>query len=554
LTAAWRWLTATSSTATRSPRAAWLRSAVLPLCLSLLCLRSVFHDGYLLQVDIGFGPRPAPIGTGLSAPVSALQAAAVHVFGGDVAGKVYAVGALFLAGFGPMALFRRAPWYAQCAAGFLGALNPWVYDRMVEGQWGIVVAASGLFLWLAAWEALQARPGLGRAALVAACGAAITAFDPHSLGLVALLTLVGALWKHVWRDRARLWWSAAAAGLLGLLLLPGAVTFFLARSPGSYLSVREFTRADFEFFRSSSSSRYGLIANLLGLYGYWGERIGRFPLATGGASWWPITTTMIVATAALGAWLRRERAWLLLCGLIGVGVSASTALPGGADAASRLASRIPLVGAYREPQKWNALWLLALVVLSAGAIEALGRRPTAQRPHGRSLAPALAYLLAVAALVPAGVSQARALPSIVTPVRYPHYWYETAAYLARVVPRRDRIVVLPWHLYQPLRVSEGRLIANPAGVFFSGRLITPHNVEIPGRSTEIISRYDRIGLVSRGATGCRLARVLRNEGIRWAVVLDGAESAQTVLRLRRCGYSLEEGRPGFTAILQRKTP
>ena len=108
----------------------------MPLVLSLICLRALLRDGYLLQVDIVFGPRPGPVLPGFGAPVSWLQAAAVDVLGGEATGKIYAIGALFLAGFAPMILFRRASWYAQCAAGFLGALNPWVYDRMVEGQWG----------------------------------------------------------------------------------------------------------------------------------------------------------------------------------------------------------------------------------------------------------------------------------------------------------------------------------------------------------------------------------------------------------------------------------
>src|SRR5947208_2255572 len=83
-------------------------------------------------------------------------------------------------------------------AGFLGALNPFVYDRLVEGQWYVVIAAAGLFLWLAAWEALQARPGFRRAALLAVCGAAIVSFDPHSIGPLALLTFVAASWTRIW--------------------------------------------------------------------------------------------------------------------------------------------------------------------------------------------------------------------------------------------------------------------------------------------------------------------------------------------------------------------
>src|ERR1044072_7929922 len=172
----------TGASTLSSQRAAWLRSFVLPLALSLLCLRTIFHPGYLLQLDIVFGPRPGHVGLDVSTPAAALQAGAVRLFGGDIAGRLYAVGSLFLAGFGRMVLFRRAPWYAQSAAGFLGALNPFVYDRFVEGQWYVVIATAGLFLWLAAWETLEARPDLMRALLLAVCGAAIVSFDPHMAG------------------------------------------------------------------------------------------------------------------------------------------------------------------------------------------------------------------------------------------------------------------------------------------------------------------------------------------------------------------------------------
>jgi hypothetical protein len=536
---------------------ALLRSVVLPLVLSLICLRSLFRDGYLLQVDIVFGPRPAPVLPGFGAPVTWLQAAAVDVLGGEATGKLYAIGALSLAGFAPMILFRRAPWYAQCAAGLLGALNPWVYARMVEGQWGVVVAAAGLFLWLAAWEALQTHPGVAPAALLAACGAAIVAFDPHAVGPIAVLTIVAILWQRLWRDRDRLRWTAASQAMFALLLVYGVVLFFVGGHSASYENVRQFNRADFDFFRSVASDDYGLFVNLVGLYGYWGERIGRFPLATGGAEWWPLTTAVIVGAAVLGAWLRHDRAWLLVCGVLGLVLSASTALPGGVDAAVWLSSRVPLVSAYREPQKWSALWLLALVTLAAGAVEAIAASAAGRRRRSPApLAMALAYALAVGALIPAGSSQIRSLPSIVEPLRYPGYWYETAAFLERSVPGDERVAVLPWHLYQPLRATEGRLASNPAPVFFPGLLTVPHNIEIPGRATEITSRYDRIGLtVGRNeGSSCALARMLRRLGIRWVLVLDGAESAETISMLRDCDYPLVQGRPGFTGVLRDARP
>ena len=177
----------------------------------------------------------------------------------------------------------------------------------------------------------------------------------------------------------------------------------------------------------------------------------------------------------------------------------------------------------------------------------------ARRSADRAWAgPAVAYAIVLCALFPAGVGQIRSVPAIVEPVEYPAYWFRTAEYVGRAVPADDPILVLPWHLYQPLGVSEGRLVANPARVVFPGRLIVPQNLEIPGRFSEVSSRYDRIGLaVGREESSlCALARTLRNLEIRWVLVLDGAESAETMSRLRACDYSLVEGRQGFTGVLR----
>jgi len=337
--------------------------------------------------------------------------------------------------------------------------------------------------------------------------------------------------------------------MLGLLLSYGVISFLLSDEAGGYGTVKQFTRADFTFFRSVSSDDYGLLANLAGLYGYWGERVGRFALANEDAPWWPLTSAVIVAAALAGAWLQRRRAWLLVSGLVGLAVSASTALPGGLDAAVWLADRIPLAGAYREPQKWSALWLLAVVTLSAGAVQSRAERAHRSRTGA---APALAYVLILCALLPAGLMQIRSVPSIVDPVPYPAYWYRTQAYLMDAVPDDEPVVVLPWHLYQPLVVSEGRLVANPARVFFPGELVVPQNLEIPGRFTDVASRYDRIGDVieRRGHASCAVARAIRGEGLRWVLVLDGMEAREATAALRRCGFSLVQGRPGQTTVLQ----
>ena len=521
----------------------WARSVGIPLALALVCLRSLFQDGYLLQVDAVFGPRAAPIGSGFGAPVGLLQAAGVELLGGAWTGRLWAVGSLFLAGFAPMVLLRRAL-VRPGGRRVLAVLNPWVYDRFVEGQWGVLNAASGLFLWIAAWEGLKERPGPSPAALLALCTAAVAAFDPHALGpprrprarRCALdPDLATSASARVVRRIPRL--PRSVAGVSSDLVLRRRRARWLRDRPAVHAGrLRVLPLGHERRLRPDPEPDRPL--RLLG------GATRSFPACRRGRRVVAADSTVVVAAALVGAWLRR--AWLL-AGVVGLAVSASTALPGGVDAAADLTRRLPLIAAYREPQKWSALWLVAVVVLAACASDALARRG-----RGEWAGPAVAWGVVVCALFPAGVAEIRSVATIVEPVEYPPYWFHTADYLARAVPDDEPILVLPWHLYQPLAVSEGRLVANPARVFFPGRLIVPQNLEIPGRFSEVSTRYDRIGAVIRrsGYRSCEVARAIRSENVNWVLVFDGVEGRGAVVGLRRCGFTLVQGRPGRTVVLR----
>src|SRR5204862_2215076 len=130
------------------------------------------------------------------------------------------------------------------------------------------------------------------------------------------------------------------------------VSFAISHGRFSYTTVSQFGPEAFSTFRANASSSAALLPRLFGLYGYWGERVGRFPAADGGVAWWPAAVVVLVVVAAMGAKRDRSRAWLFVVGLVGIGVAASTALPGGARLARRLADVMPIVAAFREPQKW----------------------------------------------------------------------------------------------------------------------------------------------------------------------------------------------------------
>jgi hypothetical protein len=70
------------------------------------------------------------------------------------------------------------------------------------------------------------------------------------------------------------------------------------------------------------------------------------------------------------------------------------------------------------------------------------------------------------------------------PVAYPASWYETKTLIDQM-PRGEKVLVLPWHLYLSLDFAKNRIVANPAEAFFGSEHI------IAGRSVEIGRIYDQ---------------------------------------------------------------
>jgi hypothetical protein len=509
--------------------------------ISVLVLRSLGRSGYLIQVDTAFGPRAPAIHWSFYTPVAALQSVSVRLIGGAATGRAYAVIALALPGIGAATALRRLPWYAAATGILLAELNPFVYERMVEGQWAVVASIGFLLLWVSALDHALSKPRMSACITLGIVGAAAVSIDNHAAGLIAVLS-IAAWWIHRRRPGARRVLVLASATSL-LLLAHGFVAFAIGRGQFSYATVSQFGPEAFSTFRANSSSFATLLPRLLGLYGYWGERVGRFPAADGGSAWWPVAVFVLGVLAAIGAKRERSRAWLFFVGLFGIGVAASTALPGGARLASRLADAIPFVAVFREPQKWCGLWLVAVVMLVPAAIS---------RSNGvdarRWRAPGIALCVIAALLLPAGVSEFRNTRQIVTPVRYPESWKEAADYLRSHVRRNEVVVVLPWHQFAIFDFI-GRPTVAPSGVFFPGRLFASTDPEVPGEHQS--SELRRFGSLARGqsSTACALADELRDRSIHWALVLVLPDAGQVAAHLKTCGWTPSySGRDGLTVL------
>jgi hypothetical protein len=522
------------------PWAALARAVLLPLAITLWCLHSLAGPGYVLQIDAVFGPRMPLALSGVGAPLTLVA----HLLGGYWSGRLFLGLSLFLCGFGPMLLLRRLRWFAQVPAGILGILNPFVYDRVVEGQFGVAAGIGAVFLWLAAWELLQVRQSPGRLLLTAGAGWLAVVLDEHTAGFLLVLAVASLLCSRAWREPRRLLWGAGSFALLAVFLSYAIPPLFLGHN-STYQVVQRFSRADLVEFRSTPSPTYGLWVNLVGLYGFWAERLGRVPMVNARALWWPLSTAVLVALAGFGAWVARRRSWLLATGVLGLLVAGSTATAPGQRVFLWLMQHLSLVGAYREPEKWSGLWLVALVVLGAEAVDHLGRSP-----RWSGWAPRLALLMVAAAILPAGAGALRELPATVRPSRYPADWASAATYLEHHVPGGTPVLVLPWTLYEELPFTGNLLTANPAPVYFPGRLVSPNDLQIPGAVTEAAAPGDLTQLaLDPLAPNCALARGLRRLGFHWVIVEPAPGGQQVASALLGCGFaSRSGGLPGLVVV------
>src|SRR6516162_167277 len=180
--------------------------ALAGLGLGLLALGPGLRRGFLLSYDMVVVPRQpfTPALAGLAGgppravPSDAVVAVASRVLPADLVQKLLLVSIFTLACSGAAALLAREPWFARLAAGVFYAWNPFVAERLIIGQWALLLGYAGLpwALRAAATGTVASWRGAGR------------------LGVALLPAIVGGF---------------AAMSVTALVVLPAAI---LAKPPG----------------------------------------------------------------------------------------------------------------------------------------------------------------------------------------------------------------------------------------------------------------------------------------------------------------------------------
>jgi hypothetical protein len=480
---------------------------VIYLALAALVLGPALLPGYIFALDMVFVPHP-PWPAGFSS--IAVFAATLHVLNFLVPSwleqKLILLAIFAGAGLGLHRLVPVRDEWARYAAGFLYAVNPFTYSRLMSGQF-LVLAGYALMPWfVAALLRFVRGPGWRTAWPVGAWTLAIALVSLHYLGFAALAAGF-ALAMALWRDRRRPQRLARLAGW-GAGLAAG-VAAVGAASAGEAAKAASFGDRYFLAFRTASDPVFGQILNTLAQYGFWGDREGIYVLPKAAAPWWWAVALAILAVATLGAataWRAHRREVALMLALLLAGLVLAQGIIGSPLSGLNrfLLAHVPLYGGYRDPGKFVGLIALALAYLyGLGADWASAHRRAPQWLGGLLVALPLVYTPTM--LFGAG-GQLRAAD-------YPRDWYALNQRL-NAEHSTGKVLFLPWHLYMKFEFA-GRIIANPAPHFFDRPTIAGDNAEI--------------GLIERGSgspvSGDRatLPARLRTQGVEYVVLAKDAD-------------------------------
>jgi hypothetical protein len=521
--------------------------ALTGLALGALALGPGLARGFLLDYDMVFVPRP-PFSAALlgltggpprAVPSDTVVAVLAQLMPADILQKLILLSIFGLACSGAAGLVsagwrtitgERAPLLAALAAGVFYTWNPFVAERLLIGQWALLLGYAGLPWALRVLCTDPVKIRAGRLCL-AILPAAIGGFAP--MVITAIATIPAALARG--RGRMRATRLATVLAVVAVASLPWAIPALLVPVHTDPLGA--------QLFHARADTPFGGLGSLVMLSGIWNPQT--VPRGYGGAASavWLAVVLAAIAGYALRARPARVAAGAGWAGLAGLLVAAIGLTPAGRAALSGLVADWPGFAILRDGQEFVAPlalteaigigtgvgWLLS-VFASSGATERRADRPghpsadLAGPARTRAKAPsaAAAVPLAVMAVVAPVLllpGMAWGLAGRLHPVQYPADWLR-AGQIIDGDPRPGSALLLPWGTYRNYAWNDFETVYDPWSRLLHREVIFNDGLQVGNQH-----------LLPEGAASIRmnaivtkpgpLTRALESAGVRYVIVDSG---------------------------------
>ncbi|RAO03059.1 hypothetical protein [Micromonospora noduli] len=445
--------------------------------VTVVVLAPLAAPGYALLYDMVFVPRQ-PLTWDLVAPAQSLPRAVpmdalvslvTQLVPGWLVQRLALAGAVFLAAVGAGRLVPTERRAVRLFAALAYAWSPYLAERLLIGQWGLLLAYAALpWLVRAALDLRAGRDGALARVVLAAAPAAITPTG----GLIALGTVLVLTSDRMRAPRSLLvsqrmhpHRSRQALAAVAVLNAPWVVAALVTGAGGSS------DPAGVAAFAARSENWAGPLVALAGTGGIWSAQATP---ASRAAPLVPVAALVLLILAGVGAGLLRRRlppgGVARLAVLAGTGslLAAFGLLPGG-DAALRWAVvHLPGAGLLRDGQKFLAPYALLLVVCAALGAERLVAR--VDREVAGVVLVGLLFL-PVAVLPDLAFGGAGRL----RPVSYPAEWQRVAEHIEE---EPGEVLALPLSAYRAYPWNPGRVVLDPAPRYLPGTVLTDDTLRV----------------------------------------------------------------------------
>lgn len=463
--------------------------ALVFMLLTIAASLAALRPGFIFLPDFVMGPQIPPP-PHMATPID-IQSTILHSL--SIAIPSYAVQkllilvTLFLTGYGAFRMLNglrpsnaHNGWLAACyMGGVFSVFNPFVYARIMMGQWSVVLGYGLLYWWVTATLAFLKRPSIKNSLSMVAILGAVSIVSVHALAFLALIATAILIVLAVKRTVGlKTLAQRAVAVAVGAFMICSFWLVPLILGHGQIAdTISRFTATDAQAFATTTGD-IGLVGNVLALQGFWGDARNLYLLPQDVFAWWLLPVLALWALVIWGmvtAW-REQRSKLALFGSLGiVGFVLAVGSTGTIFAPFNgwLYSHVPLFTGYREPQKFTALIVLAYVYfVTIGFYRARATLDKTQWKHVAWSLLAIPFLCAPL-LLWGGAGQIHTSD-------YPKGWYAANSYLKQHDTEGKKVLFLPWHLYMPFSFANNRTIVNPAPKFFEVPVVVSQNPEING--------------------------------------------------------------------------
>jgi hypothetical protein len=439
-------------------------------------------------------------------PSDLVVAVASRALPGDIVQKLVLLAVFTLACGGVAALLDREPLPARLAAGVFYTWNPYVAERLIIGQWTLLLGYAGLPWVLRAVTRERITAGRLVAAMVPAIASGFA-----SMAVTALVAVPVVAARRSARD------ILVTAGILIAGCLPWLVPSLLHPVYADPRAIAEFA--------ARPDTPFGSIGSLIMLGGIWNAQT--VPAAYGGA--WSALWLAVVLTAA-GAYVvlaRPSGRWrgLGIAAVAGLVIASLGVTAAGRELLRGASSVSAGFAMFRDGQQYVAPLALAEAT-GIGAGVAWAMRPRSFGDHREPRLDAAGRLYGVlAALVPVLLLPGLAWGAAgrLRPVWYPASWL-AAARMIDGGQDRGAVLVLPWASYRLPAWNHGEEVVDPWTRLVSREVIWNDGTQVGSVAMSpddpAARRLDPVM-----AAGGPLTGALRADGVRFVIVDAGPSQA-----------------------------